>query len=238
MTNTDTADPDATAIQVARLAHAGSRAVRVTVQHRYAGSGGGARDDAQGPRRASASTSRSSATSTTTATSCWWSTRRWHGAGEVPDQPRECRCETPRRALRDDRRGRDRQRQAGPDRCELGLARPGDPDRARWTSTPSTAEPRDARDVMIDAMMEPAMPLGRAGGVDRAHATTGSSSRQGVPGPRPRRRQPGCSRQRSDYPLHLGLTEAGMGDKGIIASTAWDSRSCSTRASATRSVSR
>ncbi|MBA2299445.1 MAG: flavodoxin-dependent (E)-4-hydroxy-3-methylbut-2-enyl-diphosphate synthase, partial [Chloroflexi bacterium] len=25
---------------------------------------------------------------------------------------------------------------------------------------------------------------------------------------------------RSDYPLHLGLTEAGMGDKGIIASTA------------------
>src|SRR5258707_12411031 len=26
--------------------------------------------------------------------------------------------------------------------------------------------------------------------------------------------------QRSDYPLHLGLTEAGMGAKGIIASTA------------------
>jgi len=25
---------------------------------------------------------------------------------------------------------------------------------------------------------------------------------------------------RSDYPLHLGLTEAGMGDKGVIASTA------------------
>src|SRR5512141_3467938 len=31
MTNTDTADPDATAIQVARLAHAGSELVRVTV---------------------------------------------------------------------------------------------------------------------------------------------------------------------------------------------------------------
>ena len=31
MTNTDTADPDATAIQVARLAHAGSQLVRVTV---------------------------------------------------------------------------------------------------------------------------------------------------------------------------------------------------------------
>ena len=31
MTNTDTADADATAIQVARLAHAGSQLVRVTV---------------------------------------------------------------------------------------------------------------------------------------------------------------------------------------------------------------
>src|SRR5262245_66336700 len=31
MTNTGTADPDATAIQVARLAHAGSQLVRVTV---------------------------------------------------------------------------------------------------------------------------------------------------------------------------------------------------------------
>src|SRR2546423_7724352 len=33
MTNTDTADADATAIQVARLAHAGSQLVRVTVNN-------------------------------------------------------------------------------------------------------------------------------------------------------------------------------------------------------------
>src|SRR5690349_24630997 len=33
MTNTDTADADATAIQVARLAHAGSELVRVTVNN-------------------------------------------------------------------------------------------------------------------------------------------------------------------------------------------------------------
>ena len=26
--------------------------------------------------------------------------------------------------------------------------------------------------------------------------------------------------RRTDYPLHLGLTEAGMGSKGIVASTA------------------
>jgi hypothetical protein len=33
MTNTDTADPDATAIQVAQLAHAGSELVRITVNN-------------------------------------------------------------------------------------------------------------------------------------------------------------------------------------------------------------
>src|SRR3954467_2757172 len=37
MTNTDTADADATAIQVARLAHAGSQLVRVTVNPDEAG---------------------------------------------------------------------------------------------------------------------------------------------------------------------------------------------------------
>src|SRR5574340_1733967 len=36
MTNTDTADADATAIQVAALAHAGSELVRVTVNHEAA----------------------------------------------------------------------------------------------------------------------------------------------------------------------------------------------------------
>ena len=36
MTNTDTADADATAIQVARLAHAGSQLVRVTVNNEAA----------------------------------------------------------------------------------------------------------------------------------------------------------------------------------------------------------
>ena len=42
---------------------------------------------------------------------------------------------------------------------------------------------------------------------------------------------------RCDYPLHLGLTEAGMGMKGIVASAAALS-SCSRRGSATRSASR
>ena len=43
--------------------------------------------------------------------------------------------------------------------------------------------------------------------------------------------------RRCDYPLHLGLTEAGMGSKGIVASPRrWPC--CCSRASATPSVSR
>jgi (E)-4-hydroxy-3-methylbut-2-enyl-diphosphate synthase len=42
---------------------------------------------------------------------------------------------------------------------------------------------------------------------------------------------------RSDHALHLGLTEAGMGSKGIVASSAAMGICCS-RASATRSAFR
>ena len=42
---------------------------------------------------------------------------------------------------------------------------------------------------------------------------------------------------RCDYPLHLGLTEAGLGMKGIVATHRRRSRFCSTRASATRFAS-
>src|SRR6186997_2563210 len=43
--------------------------------------------------------------------------------------------------------------------------------------------------------------------------------------------------ERCDYPLHLGLTEAGMGSKGIVASTA-ACPCCCRKASATRSACR
>ena len=74
MTNTDTADADSTAIQVARLAHAGSQLVRVTVNTDEAAA---AVPEMVRGSAGSASTSRSSATSTTTGTSCSWTTRRW-----------------------------------------------------------------------------------------------------------------------------------------------------------------
>jgi (E)-4-hydroxy-3-methylbut-2-enyl-diphosphate synthase len=82
-----------------------------------------------------------------------------------------------------------------------------------------TTEPRDARDVMIDAMVESAMrsaELAEETGLRHDRIILSAK----VSGVRDlvdtyRRLAP-----RSDYPLHLGLTEAGMGMKGIVASTA------------------
>ena len=83
----------------------------------------------------------------------------------------------------------------------------------------AAAEPRDARDVMIDAMIESAMrsaELAEQTGLRHDRIILSAK----VSGVRDlvdtyRRLAP-----RSDYPLHLGLTEAGMGMKGIVTSTA------------------
>jgi (E)-4-hydroxy-3-methylbut-2-enyl-diphosphate synthase len=81
------------------------------------------------------------------------------------------------------------------------------------------AEPLDARDVMINAMIESAMRSARlAEEAGLAHDKIILSAK--VSGVQDlidvyRKLAP-----LSDYPLHLGLTEAGMGSKGIVASTA------------------
>ena len=80
-------------------------------------------------------------------------------------------------------------------------------------------QPRDARDVMLDAMVESAMrsaELAEAVGLPHDHIILSAKiSRVLDLVDAYRRLVP-----RSDYPLHLGLTEAGMGSKGIIASSA------------------
>jgi (E)-4-hydroxy-3-methylbut-2-enyl-diphosphate synthase len=79
--------------------------------------------------------------------------------------------------------------------------------------------PRDARDVMLDAMVESAMrsaELAEDTGLphDRIILSAKISRvRDLVDVYR-------LLAPRSDYPLHLGLTEAGMGSKGIVASAA------------------
>jgi (E)-4-hydroxy-3-methylbut-2-enyl-diphosphate synthase len=81
------------------------------------------------------------------------------------------------------------------------------------------AEPRTSRDVMIDAMIESALRSAelaeRTGlGHDRIIISAKVSNvRDLVDVYR-------ILAARCDYPLHLGLTEAGLGMKGIVASTA------------------
>jgi (E)-4-hydroxy-3-methylbut-2-enyl-diphosphate synthase len=81
------------------------------------------------------------------------------------------------------------------------------------------AEPRDARDVLLDAMVESALrsaELAEQVGLPHDHIVLSAKmSRVADLVDVYRLLAP-----RSDYPLHLGLTEAGMGTKGVIASTA------------------
>lgn len=81
------------------------------------------------------------------------------------------------------------------------------------------AEPKDAKEVMLAAMVESALRSAAfAEKCGLAHdAIIISAKVSGVPELIEVYR---ALAQRCDYPLHLGLTEAGMGMKGIVASTA------------------
>ena len=82
-----------------------------------------------------------------------------------------------------------------------------------------SAAPDDARDVMIEAMLQSALrsaELAEATGL--AHDRIVISAK--VSGVRDLVDVYRELARRCDYPLHLGLTEAGMGMKGMVASTA------------------
>jgi (E)-4-hydroxy-3-methylbut-2-enyl-diphosphate synthase len=216
MTNTDTADPDATAIQVARLAHAGSQLVRITVNTEEAAAAVPEID------------------------------RKLRDLGvEVPivgdfhynghkllvEYPETARVLAKYRinpgnvgAKRHDEHFATIVRVAidndKPVRIGVNW---GSLDQALLTelmdANARAAEPRDARDIMIEAMIESAMrsaELAEATGMghDRIIISAKVSQvRDLVDVYR-------LLAKRSDYPLHLGLTEAGMGSKGIISSAA------------------
>jgi (E)-4-hydroxy-3-methylbut-2-enyl-diphosphate synthase len=79
--------------------------------------------------------------------------------------------------------------------------------------------PRTARDVYIDAMLESALrsaALAEETGLRHDQVIISAKVSQVQDLVETYRRLAG----RCDYPLHLGLTEAGLGSKGIIASTA------------------
>ena len=80
-------------------------------------------------------------------------------------------------------------------------------------------EPRDARDVTMEAMVESAMrsaALAEESGLPHERIILSAK----VSGVQDLVTVYRLLASRSDYPLHLGLTEAGMGTKGVVASTA------------------
>jgi (E)-4-hydroxy-3-methylbut-2-enyl-diphosphate synthase len=216
MTNTDTVDADGTAIQVAQLAHAGSQLVRITVNTEAA------------------------------AAAVPEIVRKVNGLGvDVPvigdfhynghkllvEHPEMARALAKYRinpgnvgAKRHDEHFATIVRVAiendKPVRIGVNW---GSLDQQLLTelmnANAEAAEPRDARDVMIEAMIESAMRSAELAeqtglGHDRIIISAKVSQvRDLVDVYR-------LLAVRSDYPLHLGLTEAGMGSKGIISSAA------------------
>ena len=216
MTNTDTADPDTTAIQVARLAHAGSELVRVTVNTEEAA--------AAVPEMV----------------------RKVRGLGvDVPIigdfhyNGHKLLVEYPEMAsllakyrINPGNVGAKRHDEhfATIVRVAIDNGKPvrigvnwGSLDQAILTelmdANAKLPEPRDSRDVMIEAMLQSALrsaELAEETGLGHDRIIISAK----VSGVRDLIDVYRLLAERCDYPLHLGLTEAGMGDKGVIASTA------------------
>jgi (E)-4-hydroxy-3-methylbut-2-enyl-diphosphate synthase len=217
MTNTDTADADATAIQVARLAHAGSELVRITVNNEAAAAavpeivrkvrGLGAAVPIVGDFH-------------------------YNGHKLLTDYPETARALAKYRINPGN---------VGPGRHHddhfTAIVRVaidnGKPVRigVNWGSLDQDvlaqlmdanarlAQPKGAREVMIDAIVESAIrsaELAEATGL--AHDQIILSAK--VSGVRDLVEVYRRLAMRGDYALHLGLTEAGMGMKGIVASSA------------------
>ena len=216
MTNTDTADADATALQVVRLAAAGSQLVRVTVNTEAAA--------AAVPEMVRKVRDLGFETPIV-------GDFHYNGHQLLVDYPEAARALAKYRitpgnvgAKRHD------DNFATIVRVAIEHDRPirigvnwGSLDPALLTSMMEAnavlEEPRDSRDVMIDAMLASALrsaELAEETGLRHDRIIVSAK----VSGVRDlvdvyRRLAAQC-----DYPLHLGLTEAGMGMKGIVASTA------------------
>jgi (E)-4-hydroxy-3-methylbut-2-enyl-diphosphate synthase len=216
MTNTDTADPDSTAIQVARLAHAGSQLVRVTVNTDEAAAAvpemvGKVRDlGVDVPIIGDFHYNGHKLLVDHPAMAAALDKYRIN-PGNVGSKHHDANFTTiVRAAIEHDK----------PVRIGVNW---GSLDQQLLTdlmeANARAAEPRDARDVMIDAMVESAIRSAELAeetglGHDRIILSAKVSGVRDLVDTY-RRLAP-----RADYPLHLGLTEAGMGMKGIVASTA------------------
>ncbi|MEO8639058.1 MAG: flavodoxin-dependent (E)-4-hydroxy-3-methylbut-2-enyl-diphosphate synthase [Chloroflexota bacterium] len=216
MTNTDTADADATAIQVAQLAHAGSELVRVTVNNDAAAEavpiirqkldGLGVGVPLIGDFH-------------------------YNGHLLLTKYP-ACAAALAKYRINPGNVGTKRHDERFRQIVEVAIAnrKPvrigvnwGSLDQQLLTelmdANAALPEPRESRDVMIDAMLESALRSAQLAeetglGHDRIIISAKVSGVQDLVEVYTR------LVERCDYPLHLGLTEAGMGSRGIISSTA------------------
>ena len=216
MTNTDTADADATAIQVAQLAHAGSELVRITVNNDAAAQAVPlirAKLDALGVGVPLIGDF------------------HYNGHLLLTKYP-EAAAALAKYRINPGNVGTKRRDEQFAQIIEVAIAN-GVPVRigVNWGSldqqlltemmdaNASSPDPKDSREVMIEAMIESALRSARlAEETGLPHERIILSAKvSGVPD---LVEVYDRLAERCDYPLHLGLTEAGMGAKGIIASTA------------------
>ncbi|MDQ6682026.1 MAG: flavodoxin-dependent (E)-4-hydroxy-3-methylbut-2-enyl-diphosphate synthase [Chloroflexota bacterium] len=216
MTNTDTADPDATAIQVAQLAHAGSELVRITVNNDAAaravpvirekldrlGVGVPLIGDFH----------YNGHLLLTRYPDCAVALAKYRiNPGNVGTKRRDEQFrQIVEVAVRNDR----------PVRIGVNW---GSLDQQLLTemmdANAASVDPHDSGDVMIEAMVASALRSAQLAeetglGHDRIVLSAKVSNVQDLVEVYRR------LAERCDYPLHLGLTEAGMGMKGIVTSTA------------------
>ncbi|HUG94699.1 MAG TPA: flavodoxin-dependent (E)-4-hydroxy-3-methylbut-2-enyl-diphosphate synthase [Pleomorphomonadaceae bacterium] len=216
MTNTDTADADATAIQVAQLAHAGSELVRVTVNTDAAAEAVPIIRDKLDKLGVGVPII---------------GDFHYNGHLLLTKYP-ACAAALAKYRINPGNVGTKRRDEQFRTIVEVALANDkpvrigvnwGSLDQQLLTAlmdaNAASPEPRDSRAVMIDAMLESALrsaTLAEETGLGHDRIII-SAKVSGVPDlVEIYRRLAGMC----DYPLHLGLTEAGMGSRGIIGSTA------------------
>jgi (E)-4-hydroxy-3-methylbut-2-enyl-diphosphate synthase len=216
MTNTDTADADATAIQVAQLAHAGSELVRVTVNTDAAAEAVPIIRDKLDNLGVGVPII---------------GDFHYNGHLLLTKYP-ACAAALAKYRINPGNVGTKRRDEQFRTIIEVALANDkpvrigvnwGSLDQQLLTelmdANAASPVPRDSRAVMIDAMLESALrsaTLAEETGLGHDRIII-SAKVSGVPDlVEIYRRLAGMC----DYPLHLGLTEAGMGSRGIIGSTA------------------
>jgi (E)-4-hydroxy-3-methylbut-2-enyl-diphosphate synthase len=216
MTNTDTADADATAIQVAQLAHAGSELVRVTVNNDAAAE--------------AVPVIRSKLDALGVGVPLIGDFH-YNGHLLLTRYP-EAAAALAKYRINPGNVGTKRRDEQFAQIIAVAVAN-GKPVRigVNWGSldqqlltemmdaNAASSDPQDSREVMIEAMVESALRsarLAEEGGLEHDRIILSAK----VSGVQDLVEVYARLAERCDYPLHLGLTEAGMGSKGIITSTA------------------